>query len=160
MFNPWVGKISWRRKRLPTLVFWPGEFHGLYSPWGHKESDTTERLSLSLWSPPASSVHGILQARILEWVAIAFSRGSSRPSDRTWVSRPAGRRFAIIAVLALCQTSTRAASLNPRRNPVWKNDLRMGKLRPGLVQELGPILESCAVRPPQPLLDVYDSGAP
>ena len=29
-------------------MFWPGEFHGLYSPWGHKESDTTERLSLSL----------------------------------------------------------------------------------------------------------------
>ena len=28
-------------------VFWPGEFHGLYSPWGRKESDTTERLSLS-----------------------------------------------------------------------------------------------------------------
>ena len=34
-------------ERLPTPVFWPGEFHGLYSPWGHKESDTTERLSLS-----------------------------------------------------------------------------------------------------------------
>ena len=32
-FNPWVGKIPWRRKRLPTPVFWPGEFHGLYSPW-------------------------------------------------------------------------------------------------------------------------------
>ena len=32
---------------LPTPVFWPGEFHGLYSLWGHKESDTTERLSLS-----------------------------------------------------------------------------------------------------------------
>ena len=29
------------------LVFWPGEFHGLYSPWGHEESDTTEQLSLS-----------------------------------------------------------------------------------------------------------------
>ena len=28
-------------ERLPTPVFWPGEFHGLYSPWGHKESDTT-----------------------------------------------------------------------------------------------------------------------
>ena len=37
-----VGKISWRRERLPTSVFWPGEFHGLYSPWGLKESDTTE----------------------------------------------------------------------------------------------------------------------
>ena len=30
------------RKRLPTPGFWPGEFHGLYSPWGRKESDTTE----------------------------------------------------------------------------------------------------------------------
>ena len=34
-------------------------------------------------SPPGSSVHGILQARILEWIAISFSSGSSRPRDRT-----------------------------------------------------------------------------
>ena len=33
-----IGKIPWRRERLPTLVFWPGEFHELYSPWGCKES--------------------------------------------------------------------------------------------------------------------------
>ena len=46
-FNPWLGKIPWRRERLPTPVFWPGEFHGLYNPWGHRESDTTERLSLA-----------------------------------------------------------------------------------------------------------------
>ena len=44
-------------------------------------------------SPPGSSVHGILQARILEWVAISFSRGSSQPGDQTQVSRIAGRRF-------------------------------------------------------------------
>ena len=44
----WVGEILWRRERLPTAVFWPGEFHGLYSPWGCKESDMTEQLSLSL----------------------------------------------------------------------------------------------------------------
>ena len=37
-------------------------------------------------SPPGSSVHGTFQARILEWVAISFSRGSSRPKDQTWVS--------------------------------------------------------------------------
>ena len=37
-----LGKIPWRRERLPTPVFLPGEFHGLYSPWGHKESDMTE----------------------------------------------------------------------------------------------------------------------
>ena len=45
-FYPWVGKIPWRRERLPTPVFWPGEFHGP-SPWGRKESDTTEWLSSS-----------------------------------------------------------------------------------------------------------------
>ena len=44
-------------------------------------------------SPPSSSVHGILQARILEWVAISFSRGSSQPRDQTQVSHIAGRRF-------------------------------------------------------------------
>ena len=47
-FNPWVGKIPWKRERLPTSVFWPGEFHGLYSPWGHKELDMSEQLSLVL----------------------------------------------------------------------------------------------------------------
>ena len=38
------GKIPWR-KQLPTPVFWPGEFHALYSRWGCKELDTTEQLS-------------------------------------------------------------------------------------------------------------------
>ena len=44
-------------------------------------------------SPPGSSVHGILQARVLEWVAISFSRGSSQPRDWTQVSSIAGRCF-------------------------------------------------------------------
>ena len=44
-------------------------------------------------SPPGSSVHGILQARILEWVATSFSRGPSRPRDQTQVSCIAGRFF-------------------------------------------------------------------
>ena len=39
---PWVGKMPCRRERLPTPVFWPREFHGLYSPWDHKELDMTE----------------------------------------------------------------------------------------------------------------------
>ena len=37
-------------------------------------------------SPPGSSIHGVLQARILEWVAVSFSRGSSQPRDLTQVS--------------------------------------------------------------------------
>ena len=46
-------------------------------------------------SPPGSSVHGILQARILEWVAIPFSRGSL-PKDQTWVSHIAGGFFTTV----------------------------------------------------------------
>ena len=51
-FSPWVGTTPWRRGWPPTLVFLPGESHGQrslagYSPWGCKESDATEWLTLS-----------------------------------------------------------------------------------------------------------------
>ena len=55
------------------------------------------------YSPPGSSVHGILQARILEWVAIPFSRESSRPSDQTQVSYIAGSFFTIWATREACK---------------------------------------------------------
>ena len=50
-FDPWIGKIPWRRKWQPSPVLLPGKSHGQrslvgYSPWGHKESDTTEQLHL------------------------------------------------------------------------------------------------------------------
>ena len=48
-------------------------------------------------SPPGSSVHGIFQAWVLEWVAISFSRGSSRPRDQTQVSCIVGRHFTVWA---------------------------------------------------------------
>ena len=102
-FDPWFRKIPRRRKWQPTPVFsWkiprtvePG---GLYNSWGHKSWTRLRRLtqepssglcvcSVSKscqtlcdpmdYSPPGSSVHGIFQARILEWVAVSFSRGSS-----------------------------------------------------------------------------------
>ena len=57
--DPWVGMIPWRRAWQPTPVFWPGEFHGLYSPWGRKESDTTK--PLSLLSSFLSYLDGLLQ---------------------------------------------------------------------------------------------------
>jgi len=46
-------------------------------------------------SPPDSSVHGILQARILEWVAISFSRASSQPRAQTQVSHISGKFFTV-----------------------------------------------------------------
>ena len=45
----------------------------------------------------SSSVHGIFQARMLEWIAISFSRGTSQPRNRTLVSHIAGRRFTVWA---------------------------------------------------------------
>ena len=54
MRETWVRSLGWEdpleKGTLPTAVFWPGEFHGLYSPWGHKESDTTEGVSLHFTS--------------------------------------------------------------------------------------------------------------
>ena len=53
-----------------------------------------DRMDCSL---PGSSAHGIFQARVLEWVAMPSSRGSSLPRDRTWVSSIADRRFTVWA---------------------------------------------------------------
>ena len=69
--------------------------------WKVKESEVIQ-LCLTLCdsmdcSLPGSSIHGILQERILEWLAIAFSRESSQPRDRTWVSHIAGRHFTLMA---------------------------------------------------------------
>ena len=50
---------------------------------------------LKRWDYQTTSVHGILQAGILEWVAISFSRGSSQPTDQTKVSSTASRFFTI-----------------------------------------------------------------
>ena len=50
MWVTWVQFLVWEdpleKGQVPTSVFWPGELHGLYSPWGRKESDMTEQLSL------------------------------------------------------------------------------------------------------------------
>ena len=50
MWETWDQSLGWEdpleKGKTTAPVFWPGEFHGLYSPWGRKQSDTTERLSL------------------------------------------------------------------------------------------------------------------
>ena len=68
-------EIPWRRKQLPTPVSWPGELDGLYTPWGRKESDRTEQLSLQTttkWQSQGTS-DGRLQNTItiiLTWLLI------------------------------------------------------------------------------------------
>ena len=74
-------------------------------------------------SPPGSSVHGISQARILEWVAIPFSRGSSRPRDQTPVSCLTGRYF----------------TNEPPGKPLWRFIFQQPPLLPRLLSTPGPI---------------------
>ena len=67
-----------------------------------------------------SSVHWIFQAKVLEWVAISFSRGSSRARDRTQVARIAGRCFTIWAILYTLKLHTAFCQL-------YLNKTRMGE---------------------------------
>ena len=76
-FNPWVGKIPWRRKWQSTPVFLPGESHGQrrlvgHSPRGHRELDTTERLhlhqNLIYWTSPTAALEQSLRVlRLFYW---------------------------------------------------------------------------------------------
>ena len=69
MQETWVWSMGWgdpwRRESQPTPVFWPREFQGLYSPWGRKESDTNERLSLL--SPSYLMVWDVKLFRVILW---------------------------------------------------------------------------------------------
>ena len=110
--------MHWRRKWQPTPVFLPGESQGRGSLvgcrlWGRVTQSWTRLKWLSSSSSSSTcilqvkvaqscptlcdlmdyTVHGILQTRILEWVAFPFSRGSSQPRDRTQVSLIAGGFF-------------------------------------------------------------------
>ena len=75
---PGLGRFPWRRERLPTPVLWPREFQGLYSPRGRKESDTTERISLTHseigWQRKGGKISVIFHFKILTTVINHLSR--------------------------------------------------------------------------------------
>ena len=80
-----------------------------------KELITLVSDSATPWTVcPDSSAHGILQARILEWVTIPFSRGSSQPRARTQVSHSAGRSFTIQAIGEALGMALRQVSATPQ----------------------------------------------
>ena len=78
------------------------------------------------YSPPGFSVHGILQARILEWVAIPFSRGSSLCRDQTQVSCIAGRCFTVWAP-GKSETALLLRSENLREINWWAHGHRVSQ---------------------------------
>ena len=73
------------------------------------------QLCPTLCDPMDFTVHGILQARILEWVAFPFSRGSSQHRDRTQVSCIAGRFFTSRATRETCYTPKRHEKMLPQK---------------------------------------------
>ena len=74
--------------RVPYAVWWRSEVK-----WNEVVQSCLTLCNPMDCSLPGSSLHGILQARVLEWVTSSFSRGSSWPRDRTWVSPIPGRHF-------------------------------------------------------------------
>ena len=101
-FDPWVGKIPWRRKWQPTPVFLPGKSHGQrslvgYCPWGRKESDTTERLHFNKWqkcnhspfwvtlgSPSVSPAPILLPVPLLPLCYLLFGLRDAKTSQTIW----------------------------------------------------------------------------
>ena len=78
-------------------------------------------LSLLDCSLPGSMVHGNFPARVLEWVAISFSRGSSQPRDWIRVSRIAGRCFTIWATREALSTRYLKVIIETEERTTWKD---------------------------------------
>ena len=89
--DPWVRKIPWRRERQPPPVFLPRKSHGQksllgYNPWGHKESDTIERLTLSLsytilWSTVSLSSYMFKKLKMQLLFGLLFDQCQTPPVD-------------------------------------------------------------------------------
>ena len=107
--HDWVTKLNWTELSKyclcsislfsPLNSWW--NVRPFHSTWKKSESEVAQ-LCLTLCDPidcslPGSSIHGIFQTTVLEWVAISFSRRSSQPRDWTQVSCTAGRRFTVWA---------------------------------------------------------------
>ena len=108
MWQAYDGWQGYKNKHIPTLYFLRS--YSLVTASSSSEESAglvkvkvlVAQSCLALCNPmdynqPGSSVHGILQPRMLRWVAIPFSRGSSPPRKRAWVSQIAGRFFTIWA---------------------------------------------------------------
>ena len=100
-FNPWVGKIPWRRKWQPTLVFLPGESHEQrrlgVSPWGYKESDMTELACSHLLGVIISTVLIVYHSVV---ILLTINHGVSRPEGES--STPARHSVNICLVSDAC----------------------------------------------------------
>ena len=97
-----MGKVGIHPSSVLLQTLFLIQYSVLSHQFGESESEVAQSCP-TLCDPMAcslsgSSIHGIFQARVLEWIAIAFSRGLSQPRNRIRVSRTAGRRFTVGAI--------------------------------------------------------------
>ena len=86
---PGLGRFPWKRKWLPTPIFLPGESHGQrslagYSPWGPKQLDTTEWLTLTFYTSLISVKHLKVSPTIDNWSSRDWKKISCSPIDPQW----------------------------------------------------------------------------
>ena len=134
----WQNVVCWRRKWQTTSAFLPWEPQEQYekakrymlleksgeiAPERMKKERKIKSLShvqllVTPWSLPGSSVHGIFQVKVLEWVVISFSRGSSWPRDQTGVSCIVGRHFPVWAMRAETKERMKRLMQKQKQHPV------------------------------------------
>ena len=110
-FDPWVGKIPWRREKLPAPVFWPGEFPGLYILRGCKELDMTERLHF-------------------HFSRSCIGEGNGNPLQCSCLENPRDGGASWAAVYGVAQSRTRLkrlSSSNSRADNYWEHLYNLGK---------------------------------
>ena len=123
---PWASSLTdagpWGRSDAVTPIWLQSlcAHHTYQKPSGEASAKVlVSQLWLTLCDPincslPGSCIHGISQARILEWVAIPFSRGSSRSRNRTQLSCTASRFFTIWATREAPREANRTSNLGPK----------------------------------------------
>ena len=105
LVSPWVGKIPWRRGRLPTPVFWPGESHGLYAPWGQSRTQLSDfhfHSQVAHWE----RIHLPIQVRSL---------GQEDPWRRKWQPTPVFLLLKSLRQRSLACYSSRGQKKNQTR---------------------------------------------
>ena len=111
--------------------------------------------ALTINSPPGSSVHGVLQARILKWVAISFSRGSSQPRDGTWVSCVSCSGMWVL----YHQHHLRSSKIQQKfRNTVLKNSTRIKKTKENRKTSRKTYRENQPINPRRHVIETENKG--
>ena len=115
-FSAWVGKIPWRRKWQPTPVFLPGKSHGRrnlvgYSPWGRKESDTTEQLHFLYFTCKCIYIYIYLWSAVSWGLSVICMFLRAKLQNEAWY-------FPVEQENILVKTHTQTYTLNKNKNPL------------------------------------------